>query len=312
MQALGNDFILIDLDDNIDINNKLFTKDFIQKISNRKFGIGADQVLLIKNLNEYRYQYQIFNNNGNEVANCGNGARCIIKYLSNKHEYHNKQLITLHTLTKTLIGYYDITSNTVSIDMGIAKFTPESIAFNYHQYGHYQHQSYNHHILRLLDDTIINFAIVDIGNPHIVIRLDDINELLNIEKLTALSILINRGNYFANGININYYYQLDNNTIQLITYERDCGFTLACGTGACASAVAFIEQQLYSQNNSLHINIDNTKNIIANNHNFHQDSKIHTIKVIAAIDELTIQYNNYNSHIYMIGDATSIFSGKLY
>lgn len=236
MHGLGNDFVLIDA-----IKKPVtLTNEQIKTIANRKYGIGCDQVLLIKSVTAHNnvlqittddiqlakadFNYHIFNCDGTEVEHCGNGARCVIEYLCNK--YNKKETIYLQTKNHIISGTKN--SNGICISIGKPEFAPETIAFN--------HTLNSNNIYSIqINNEPINFGVASIGNPHAIIKLDNVVVFDNREYLANIATTLQQSELFTRSVNVNFFVKHDQNTISLLTYERGVGFTLACGTGATAT-----------------------------------------------------------------------------
>jgi len=225
MQGTGNDFVIF----NAFSHPLSLSCEQIKHIADRRLGIGCDQVLLLeppKN-NETDVYYRIFNSDGTEVTQCGNGARCIGIYLNNKGLV-NKNSIIAETKSSQLI--LKINNNYVTVNMGIPEFEPADIPLNIS--GRLENYS-----LSLWDEEII-FGAVSIGNPHAVIIVDDV-ESVSVESIGAA---VQEYGIFPKGVNVSFVQILDRKTIKLRVYERGAGETLACGSGACAATVISCQQ----------------------------------------------------------------------
>ena len=225
MQGTGNDFVIF----NTFSHPLSLSCEQIKHIADRRLGIGCDQVLLLgppKN-NETDVYYRIFNSDGTEVTQCGNGARCIGIYLNNKGLV-KKNSIIVETKSSQLI--LKINNNSVTVNMGIPEFEPADIPLNIS--GRLENYS-----LSLGDEEII-FGAVSIGNPHAVIIVDDV-ESASVENIGTA---IQEYGVFPKGVNVGFVQILDRKTIKLRVYERGAGETLACGSGACAAAVISCQQ----------------------------------------------------------------------
>ena len=225
MQGTGNDFVIF----NTFSHPLSLSCEQIKHIADRRLGIGCDQVLLLeppKN-NETDVYYRIFNSDGTEVTQCGNGARCIAIYLNNKGLV-NKNSIIAETKSSQLI--LKINNNYVTVNMGIPEFEPADIPLNIS--GRLENYS-----LSLWDEEII-FGAVSIGNPHAVIIVDDV-ESVSVESIGAA---VQEYGIFPKGVNVSFVQILDRKTIKLRVYERGAGETLACGSGACAATVISCQQ----------------------------------------------------------------------
>ena len=225
MQGTGNDFVIF----NTFSHPLSLSCEQIKHIADRRLGIGCDQVLLLeppKN-NETDVYYRIFNSDGTEVTQCGNGACCIAIYLNNKGLVKKNSIIA-ETKSSQLI--LKINNNSVTVNMGIPEFEPADIPLNIS--GRLENYFLS------LGDEEITFGAVSLGNPHAVIIVDDV-ESASVESIGAA---IQEYGVFPKGVNVGFVQILDRKTIKLRVYERGAGETLACGSGACAAAVIFCQQ----------------------------------------------------------------------
>ena len=221
MQGLGNDFIVID---NIEGNVCLSTEE-IRQLSDRRFGIGFDQLLMVESANtrDVDFRYVIFNADGSEVSQCGNGARCFALYLQKK-ELTNKNTITVETNSGNLVMTIN-QDNSVCVDMGVPSFNPFEIPFNIHSQA----------IEYSLEGQ--KMGVLSIGNPHAVLILEDIEG----EDIKAIATNLQNSNYFPESVNVGFMKILSRNEINLRVIERGVGETLACGSGACAAVIHGIQ-----------------------------------------------------------------------
>ena len=222
MHGLGNDFVVIN-----GINQSIqLTPKQIQFIANRHFGVGCDQLLLVENTThkDADFRYRIFNANGSEVEQCGNGARCFAIFvrdegLTNKTE--------IPVITKTGLITLKIEDNDqVTVNMGIPELQPDKIPFK----ASTQSAIYSLDIA----GKPIELSAISMGNPHAVILVDNI-ETAAVEELGKA---IQKNTHFPNSVNVGFMQIIDQNNIKLRVYERGVGETQACGTGACAAVVA--------------------------------------------------------------------------
>jgi len=221
MQGLGNDFIVID---NIEGNVCLSTEE-IRQLSDRRFGIGFDQLLMVESANtrDVDFRYVIFNADGSEVNQCGNGARCFALYLQKK-ELTNKNTITVETNSGNMV----LTINrdkSVRVEMGKPNFIPSEIPFIT------QAQAIEY---SLKDQKM---GVLSIRNPHAVIILEDIDG----ENIEAIATRLQNSDYFPESVNVGFMQILSRNEINLRVIERGVGETLACGSGACAAVIHGIQ-----------------------------------------------------------------------
>lgn len=265
MQAAGNDFIVIEqLTQNI-----IFKPEWVNLLSCRKTGIGCDQLLLLEppqNPNT-DFFYRIFNADGTEVEQCGNGARCIGQFIVHKKLSH-KASWEIETIKSKLLIAVSANNQAIRVNLGIPNFDANSLPFNFTDENIVDNIINDISFkLDIKDEKInypIEFSIVSMGNPHIVINLDKINIDKNNKNLinnfiNKIGRAFNNHPQFPKGVNVNFIDIVDNSNIKLITYERGAGVTQACGTGSCASAVCARKLGLVTENN---INIINTGGIL--------------------------------------------------
>lgn len=295
MHGLGNDFVLIDKR----ITNFNLTSLQIKFICNRKLGIGCDQLLIIKNkpniLDNYDYIYQIYNSDGTEVEQCGNGARCCIKYLI-ENEPNMPQPIRLKSINNVIYGYA-LKNDLIEIHFEEAKFSPESLLCNLElNLNNRYHLEYECNETK--QKIMIDYGIVSVGNPHVVIKLNNIEQLKDTPKLTSIAQFIQKSELFPHGVNVNFYtinfeqkskndlnfitHTSIHNIIYLRTYERGCGFTQACGTGAAATVSYAVQQGILSD--EVQVNMAGG-----------------SLKIKAPL----------NKEILMSGQATTVFNGTI-
>lgn len=229
MHGLGNDFVVIDaINQSIDLAVDL-DADRIRQLADRHFGIGFDQLLLVESAarRDVDFNYRIFNADGSEVEQCGNGARCFAKYVRSKG-FTDKTRIQVATLRGNI--ELQITDNgEVCVDMGCPDFSPAALPFDQkHTQSRYQLD---------IDGSTVEFGAVSMGNPHVVIQVDDINEA----PVSSLGAVLEGHRTFPNRVNVGFMQVVDKQHLRLRVFERGVGETLACGTGACA-AMAVAQQ----------------------------------------------------------------------
>lgn len=224
MHGLGNDFMVVD---NIDGSLQFDARE-ISVLSNRKIGVGFDQFLLIEAPDnaDVDFNYRIFNADGNEVEHCGNGARCFAKYIKDKG-LSDKQTLAVKVKKGIInVTYHD--DNHIEVDMGQPILTPSQVPFNF-QPDTYQSQ-YN----LVFGETTLPASVLSMGNPHVVFYVSNLWDLSLVELGSALQ----KSDYFPDSVNVNFVEVIDENHLEIRTYERGVGETNACGTGACAAAFA--------------------------------------------------------------------------
>lgn len=224
MQGAGNDFVVIDG----------FTRPIqlsaqqIQAMANRYFGIGFDQLLMVEKTEtpDVDFRYRIFNADGGEVQQCGNGARCFVKYVVEKG-LTEKQAIRVETAS----GIISLTlqaDGQVTVNMGKPNFDPKMIPFDATAPALL-------YPLQLLEQ-VVEIAAVSMGNPHAVTRVNHIEEV----PVDKLGPQIEAHSRFPEHVNAGFMEIVDPHHLKLRVYERGSGETLACGTGACAAVVSGI------------------------------------------------------------------------
>jgi len=231
MQGLGNDFAIFD-----GINQPMaLSPRQIQSLADRHFGIGFDQLLLVESARskEADFSYRIFNADGGEVEQCGNGARCFARFIHDKG-LSNKRELVIETKAGLLRPRLQ-RDGMVAVDMGCPTFEPAEIPF----IAAAPAQQY-----RLeLGDATIELSALALGNPHAVIVV----EALDSAPVETLGPAIECHPSFPERVNVGFMQILNSGQIKLRVYERGTGETLACGSGACAAVVAGIRLGLLQQ-----------------------------------------------------------------
>ena len=226
MHGLGNDFMVID---NLDQSIELTSAD-IQKLSDRYTGVGFDQLLIVNppSVESAEFDYQIFNADGHEVEHCGNGARCFARFVSDRQLTRNTS-IPVNTVNGVIT--LDLQENgDVTVRMGVPEFAPSDIPFDAPEAALFYDLD--------VDSQTLSVGAASIGNPHVLIRVEDIQTA----DVARLGPLIENHRRFPNRVNVGFMQLIDRQHIQLRVFERGVGETRACGTGACA-AVAIAHRQ---------------------------------------------------------------------
>lgn len=226
MHGLGNDFVVIDA-----INQAInLSGEQIRCIADRHFGVGCDQLLLVEkpvNANA-DFKYRIFNADGSEVAQCGNGARCFARFVSEKR-LTDKREITVDTDAGQLI--LRLTEHgLVTVNMGVPRHSPAQIPLLASSEAKQYHA----------DSTrcgAVEFAALSMGNPHAVLQVDDVATA----PVSTLGAELESHPLFPQRVNVGFMQVVSRSQIKLRVYERGAAETLACGSGACAAVVAGIE-----------------------------------------------------------------------
>ncbi|HEY7773308.1 MAG TPA: diaminopimelate epimerase [Marinagarivorans sp.] len=242
MHGLGNDFVMIDA-----ISQQVsITPDRARKIADRNFGVGCDQILIVEapTRSDADFKYRIFNADGSEVENCGNGARCFaifvrMRKLTGKHVINAETANGL--LVLNVVDKYNVT-----VDMGIPELSPSKIPF----IADCQASAYPLDIdtsaatdAQASAISTLTIGAVSMGNPHAVTQVDDVANY----PVKAIGPLVEAHPQFPNRVNAGFMSIVNRGEINLRVYERGSGETLACGTGACAAVVAGRVQSLLDE-----------------------------------------------------------------
>ncbi len=228
MHGLGNDYLYVygEVPSNIEELSK--------KLSERHFGAGSDGMIYISPSNTADFKMRIFNADGSEARMCGNGIRCVGKYVYEKG-YTDKTKLTIETLSsiKTLDLNVSLGKvKSVTVDMGKAVVS-EKMTLN-------------------VDGEKIVLIPVSVGNPHAVIFVEDINDA----PLTTLGPKIEHHEAFPEGVNVEFVQVLGEDALRMRVWERGSGVTMACGTGACASVAAAVKNKLCLAEEQVAVHLD--------------------------------------------------------
>ncbi len=268
MQGLGNDYVYVNgFEERIENPSEMAVK-----VSNRNFGVGSDGLILINPSEKADFEMEMYNADGSRGEMCGNGIRCVAKYVYD-YGLTDKTHISVETLGG--IKYLDLTVEDgkvilVRVDMGSPILTPAQIPV-------IADEAEAVAVPILVDETEYQMTCVSMGNPHAVVFMDDI-EHLEIEKIGPK---FEHHERFPNRVNTEFVKVLDRQTASMRVWERGSGETLACGTGACAVAVACILGG-YTEN------------------------KV-TVKLLGG--DLLIEWDREQNKIYMTGPAEVVFDG---
>ncbi|MCJ2368103.1 diaminopimelate epimerase [Aeromonas dhakensis] len=226
MHGLGNDFMVVD-----GVTQKVFfSNDVIKKLADRHFGIGFDQLLLVEPPYdpELDFHYRIFNADGSEVEQCGNGARCFARFVRLKGLI-NRDRIAVSTARGRIVLQLE-GENQVTVNMGVPQFEPGKIPFR-------AQKAEKTYLLRAQEHTVMCGA-VSMGNPHCVIEVSSVADA----PVETLGPIMERHERFPERVNVGFMETVNASEIKLRVFERGVGETLACGTGACAAVVIGISQ----------------------------------------------------------------------
>lgn len=225
MHGLGNDFMVVDLV----TQHFAFRPELVRQLSDRQFGIGFDQLLIVETPSnpDIDFRYRIFNADGSEVEQCGNGARCFARFV---HDAHLTAKNPIKVETNSGIIELKLDNNDdVVVNMGEPKFIPSSLPFNADT------EDTRYTISVPFNDGSLDCEIgaVSMGNPHAVMLVDDLHS----EKVNQLGPEVESHGAFPKRVNAGFMQIENRGEMNLRVYERGAGWTLACGTGACAAMV---------------------------------------------------------------------------
>lgn len=220
MHGLGNDFVLLD-----GVSQEIcLSEEDIRFLAHRKFGIGCDQLLLAQSSTqeEVDFRYRIFNSDGSEVEQCGNGARCFAQFVK-RLGLTNKNVMKVETLAGVFTLHIRDDIN-VTVDMGEPEFDSTRIPFS-------ELNTSNVYTAEI-DRQLIEFSVVSMGNPHAVVFVDDVNAV----DIQGIGSQLETDGRFPNRTNVQFVQIKDRNNIVQRIFERGVGETMASGSGACAAA----------------------------------------------------------------------------
>ncbi len=265
MEGLGNDYVYMDA-----INQTIENvSELAIRVSDRHFGIGSDGLILICKSDIADFRMRMFNSDGSEAEMCGNGIRCVGKFVYDKG-LTNKTNLSIETLAgikKLQLNLVDNKVDTVKVDMGEPILDPVKIPVN---------SETNKVMIEALDKKF-DFTCVSMGNPHAITLVDNTKEF-DVEKYGRI---LEVDKHFPRKANIEFVKIIDRNHVDMRVWERGAGETLACGTGACATAVACVLNEL-------------------------TDREVE-INLLGGV--LKIYWNENDNKVYMTGKATTVFEG---
>ena len=226
LQGIGNDFIAIDgRDDNI--NSDDYGK-LAKSVCHRKFSVGADGLLVVKNSDVADIEMVYYNSDGSRASMCGNGLRCFVKFVYDNNIV-NKEKIDVDTLDgikKIKINLINKDIDTITVNMGQGSFKCSDIPINSNE------EIFINKEINVLDEKFM-VNCMHMGVPHTVIFVDD----MDMNKIHKYGPLIEKHEIFPEGTNVNFVKIIDEKNILVRTWERGCGYTLGCGTGITASVI---------------------------------------------------------------------------
>ena len=222
MQGAGNDFVVIDG------TKKPFvpSADLMGALTDRRHGVGCDQVLVIDppSSADVDFDYRIFNSDGSESGQCGNGARCLGRYVRD-HRLSSKPSIRVRTNT-SILEIASLGNGDIRVNMGVPRFEPKAVPFT----APARAERYS---LPLAGGEMLEIGAVSIGNPHAVLTVADVDRA----PVAEIGEALQSHPAFPERVNVGFLHVIDRSHARLRVYERGAGETLACGSGACAAAV---------------------------------------------------------------------------
>jgi len=267
MHGLGNDFVVIDaLTQNVRISGPM-----VRRLSDRALGIGCDQILVVEPPTEkdIDFDYRIFNQDGAEVEQCGNGARCLARFVKDR-KLTGKSSIRVKTVNRVMNLKINA-DNSVRVDMGVPLLEPSEIPFKAS-------------LKSLLYDIDIaghsySISAVSMGNPHAILQVDDVQAA----PVAVLGAQLECHERFPNRVNAGFMQVVDRKQLNLRVFERGAGETQACGSGACAAAVAAMRLELVDSQVTVHL----------------------------TSGDLTIEWQGEGESLIMTGPAVTVFHGRI-
>lgn len=241
MQGLGNDFVVLNFVEHaLDLNKEQFAH-----IADRRYGIGCDQILIVESSKNpaIDFLYRIVNADGSEVGQCGNGARCLAKFVQTQG-LTQKKSINVATSTSVLNLQINESGN-VTVNMGAVSFAPEKVPFNAAGLSIKQER----YTLTLDNDEIVTISIANIGNPHCMILVEDIDTA----PVTEIGEQLESHERFPEKVNVSFMQMISPSEIKLRVFERGAGETMACGSGACAAVAMGQELGLLCDKVTVHL-----------------------------------------------------------
>jgi diaminopimelate epimerase len=285
MQGVGNDFVVLD-----GIGQRInLAPAALRRLADRHFGVGADQILVVERSRTpgVDFRYRIFNADGGEVEQCGNGARCFVRFVRDKG-LTAKREIRVETLSGVIAPRLEADGR-VTVDMGPPAFEPARVPFDANGLAPVRELPQSSPLAqgaRRLDvwpldvyGRTVHLVVVSMGNPHAVQLVPDVE----LAPVATQGPLIESHPRFPQRVNAGYMQVIDRSRIALRVYERGTGETLACGTGACAAVAAGVRLGLLDS----------------------------PVAVATRGGELTIAWDGAENPVYMTGPAETVFEGEI-
>jgi len=265
MHGLGNDFVVLDgVRQHVDLDAAT-----IRALADRRFGVGCDQVLVVESpQGDADFRYRIFNADGGEVEQCGNGARCFVVFVRD-HGLSDKREIRVETAGGVIVPRLTEDGN-VTVDMGVPRFAASDVPFIGGSGAAQESLE--------VDGNCVEVSVLSMGNPHAVQRVPDVDDA----PVTTQGPAIEHHPRFPNRVNAGYMQVVDRDTIRLRVWERGAGETPACGTGACAAAVAGMRLGLVDS----------------------------PVRVITRGGDLRIAWQGKGAPVMMTGPAVTVYEGE--
>ncbi len=267
MHGIGNDFAVFDATrEALDLSPER-----IRQLADRHFGIGFDQMLLVEapRSRDTEFYYRIFNADGSEVEQCGNGARCFARFVSAK-KLSSSRVINVGTANGVITLYLE-DNNHVRVNMGVPELEPAKIPLAFAT----RQDSYPVNV----NGTAFEFSAVSMGNPHAVLRVDQIDSA----PVHEIGPHLESHSLFPHRVNVGFMQVDDEQAIRLRVFERGSGETLACGTGACAAVVAGRQRGWLAD----------------------------SVTVTLPGGQLTVQWQGEGHPVWMTGPAEFVFEGDI-
>ncbi len=275
MQGAGNDFVVLDA-----TRAPLqLSREQLRHLGDRRFGVGADQILVVEPARsaDADFGYRIFNNTGDEVEHCGNGARCFVRFVHDQG-LTTKPTVTVDTVNNRLQLHLQ-PDGRVTVDMNKPVFDLARVPFDATGLQPRPQGNFELWPLDLAEGRQVQVAVLSMGNPHAVQRVADVRET----PVAELGPLVEQHVRFPRKVNAGFLQVLDRRSVALRVYERDAGETLACGTGACAAVVAGIRLGWLDRK----------------------------VDVQARGGLLTIEWADDAAHVLMTGPAETVYQGEI-
>ncbi|MBL8361230.1 MAG: diaminopimelate epimerase [Rubrivivax sp.] len=275
MQGAGNDFVVLDgTRDPVSLTGAQ-----LRRLGDRRFGVGADQILLVERTRTpgVDFRYRIFNNSGEEVEHCGNGARCFLRYV-HEQGFTRKRRVTVETVNNVLeLALQD--DGRVTVDMNRPVFELPLVPFDAAGLEPQREGGFERWPLALPDGQTVLVSVLSMGNPHAVQRVDDVDAAPVLQQGPQ----VETHPRFPRKVNAGYLQVVSRGEAKLRVFERGAGETLACGTGACAAVVAGIRHGWLDA----------------------------AVEVHTRGGDLRIEWVGGDATVLMTGPATTVFEGEI-